>query len=234
VIDRVVPAERCTALAAGPSRVRTVEHLLAACVLAGLDNAVLSVEGEELPALDGSAAEYLELIGHVGLITLDAPAAGWRLSERVEMADPQGGRWRIEAVPSEEPSFRFRFRGGGKLDGREAAWAPGESPAAVATARTFCFEREVEALRQAGLGRGGSLENVLVLREDGSSLNEARGEDEPVRHKLLDLIGDLSLAGAAMGASILAEGTGHAVHAAFLRLLLPKLVRQEGSPDGRA
>lgn len=236
VVERVLPAERCTLLAQGTSRVRTVEHLLAACVFAGVDNAVLTVEGEELPALDGSAAEYLDLIEHVGLITQDVPAPAWRLSGPCVLEDPVGGRWRISAVPAEAPAFVFRFRGGGRLDGREAAWRPGGPGSAgdpatrrVAEARTFCFERDVAALHAAGLGLGGSLDNVLVLREDGSSVNASRGDDEPVRHKLLDLIGDLALAGAPMLATITAEGTGHAVHAEFLRRLRPTLVQQEAT-----
>lgn len=226
-VERVVPSPRCTALAAGSSRVRTVEHLLAACVFAGLDNAILAVEGEELPAADGSAAEYLDLIDHVGLIDQRVPLASWRLTEPVELADPDGGRWRITAVPARTPGFLFRFRGGGRLDGREAAWSPGGPARDIASARTFCFEREVAALRLAGLGQGGTLDNVLVLREDGTSVNAARGEDEPVRHKLLDLVGDLALAGAPIRAFITAEGTGHAAHAEFLRWLRPKLLKQE-------
>jgi len=227
LVESVLPAPRCTALGAGSSRVRTVEHLLAACVFAGLDNAILAVEGEELPAADGSAADYLDLIEHVGLIDQGVPQAAWRLAEAVELVDPEGGRWRMTAVPAEAPAFRFRFRGGGRLDGREAAWAPGAPARETASARTFCFEREVAALRQAGLGLGGTLDNVLVLREDGTSVNAARGEDERVRHKLLDLVGDLALAGAPIRASILAEGTGHAAHAEFLRRLRPKLVKEE-------
>lgn len=225
--DRIVPAERCTALRTGTAEVRVVEHLLAACVLAGVDNALLLVEGGEVPAADGCAAAFLELIEHVGVIEQDAPRRIRTLTAPVELSDPKG--WSIRAEAAAAPSFSFRFRGGGALDGREVSFDPGRDDARlVAGARTFCWESEIEALLARGLGRGGTMDNVLVLAADGRAVHGERMPGEAVRHKLLDLIGDFALAGGPVAARVTASGTGHAAHAAFLRALLPRTVAGEG------
>lgn len=217
LVENVESTVRCVALASGASRVSTVEHVLAACVLAGLDNAVISVEGDELPAGDGSALPFLEMVEGAGLTEQDAPRRHIFPSRRVESGP---GSARISAEPANAGEIRFRFSDAGKYGGKEAVLGTGAGAVHdIASARTFCYEDEVEALRARGLGQGGNLENVLVLRRDGSSLNEPRGELEPVRHKLLDLIGDLALAGAGIKARIIAEGTGHAVHIEFVRAL---------------
>lgn len=221
-IEHVESSERCTVLAFGDARIRTVEHALAACVLAGVDNALIDVEGEELPAGDGSALPYLERIEHAGLVLQDRRRLVRRLPCTVERSQAAG--WSIRAAPAGRPAFRFVFRGGGALSGREAAFVPGRDDGrALAAARTFCFDREVAELKRRGLGKGGHEGNVLVLRDDGTSLNAARMPDEPVWHKLLDLIGDLSLLGGPVAAEITAEGSGHAVHAAFARALVSRL-----------
>jgi UDP-3-O-[3-hydroxymyristoyl] N-acetylglucosamine deacetylase len=231
--DRIVPADRCTALGGGPDGVAVVEHVLAACALAGLDDAVIQIEGPEPPAADGSALPFLELIDHVGLVAGPRPRTWLVPRERVEVRD--GDRWRIMAEPADEPSFTFRYRGGGRLDGAEASWRPGrDDPRDVACARTFCFENEIAALRARGLGRGLNESSVLVLRADGSALNAERGALEAVRHKLLDLVGDLALAGGPLAARVVAEGTGHAAHARFLEALAPALVRRPGGTAGVA
>ncbi|MEK7766182.1 MAG: UDP-3-O-acyl-N-acetylglucosamine deacetylase, partial [bacterium] len=219
--------ERCTALGVpGGPGVRTVEHLLAACVFAGLDNAYIRVEGEEIPAADGSALPFLELIEAAGLAEQDAPARLLALAAPVAVEGPNG---RVRAEPAEAPAYAFRFRGGGALDGRSATCAPDrDDPRGIAAARTFCYEAEIPALLAAGLGRGGTAENVLVLRADGTPVNAPRFPDEAVRHKLLDLIGDLALAGGSLAASVSAEGSGHALHAMFVRALA-----QAVGPAGR-
>ena len=217
LFESVESTVRCVALAKGGARVSTVEHVLAACSLAGLDNAVISVEGEELPAGDGSALPFLEMVETAGLTEQGMARSFIYPARRIETGS---GGARVSAEASNAPEIRFRFSDAGRYGGREVALgAGGISPREVASARTFCYEDEIEALRARGLGQGGSLENVLVLRRDGSSLNEPRGENEPVRHKLLDLLGDLALAGAGIRARIIAEGTGHAAHVEFVRAL---------------
>lgn len=226
--DRITPAERCTALGTGDSRVAVVEHLLAACVFAGLDDALLLVEGGEVPAADGSAQPFVEMIGHVGLTPQPVRRRALALRAPVEVSGGTGPGWTIRAVPAEAPSFAYRYRGGGSLDGAEAAFTPGtDDPRQVAPARTFCFEAEIAALRARGLGKGGSIDSVLVLAASGAPVNPERLPREAVRHKLLDLVGDLALAGLPIAARITAEGSGHAAHAEFLRVIMPQLTPTE-------
>jgi len=223
----IVPSERCTSLSFNGVPVRVVEHALAACVLAGLDNAVLAVEGEELPAADGSAEPFLDMIMDAGLVEQDEerPVAGLREPVELRGAATGGGlSWTVRAEPADRLACVFRFLGAGSLAGAEEAFVPGaDDPRALARARTFCFEREIAGLLARGLGAGGDAGNVLVIRDDGSCVNPERVPHEPVLHKLLDLVGDLALAGTAVAARITAEGTGHRAHAELLRILIPKL-----------
>lgn len=230
-IANVSGTARCTALAAGPASVRTVEHVLAACFLAGLDNAVVSVSAEELPAADGSALPFLAVIREAALVEQDRELPAYAVGEETRVSG--AGGWTIDVAPAEEPSFAFRFRGGGGLDGKEARFTPGmDAPEGIAAARTFCFETEIEALRAAGLGRGGDAKNVLVIRADGTAVNGERMPGEAIRHKLLDLIGDFALAGRPIAARVSAVGTGHAAHVECLRTLIPKLAGMEVPADG--
>ncbi len=230
--DRVTPAPRCTALGEGEGRVAVVEHLLAACVFAGLDDATLMIEGGEVPAADGSAQPFVELIGHVGLAAQPLRRASWELAAPVELSGGHAPGWRLRAEPAEAPSFSYTYRGGGALDGAAVSFTPGtDDPRLVAPARTFCFEAEIAALRAAGLGLGGTPDSVLVLDAGGAAVNGERMPREAVRHKLLDLVGDLALAGAPIRARVVAEGSGHAAHAEFLRVLMPRLnSREEALP----
>jgi len=224
-VESVESTVRCVALARGGARVSTVEHILAACMMAGLDNAVISVEGDELPGADGSALPFLEMLESAELSEQDAPRRFIVPTGRVETGD---AGHRIFSEPSGNPEIRFRFRGAPGYDGREAVFGPnGAVPRDVASARSFCYEDEVPALRAQGLGKGGNLDNVLVLRRDGTTVNEARGKDEPILHKLLDLVGDLALAGAPVRGRIMAEGTGHAGHVEFVRALLGAVNKKE-------
>lgn len=226
--DRISPAERCTALGTGDSRVAVVEHLLAACVFAGLDDAALMIEGGEVPAVDGSARPFVEQIGHVGLSAQPLRRSAFSLRAPVEVSGGSGPGWTIRATPAAAPSFTYRYRGGGTLDGAEASYTPGEDdPLVAASARTFCFEAEIAALRARGLGLGGSAESVLVLGSTGAPVHGERMPGEAVRHKLLDLIGDCALAGGPVLARIAAEGSGHAAHAEFLRVLMQQLTPME-------
>lgn len=217
VPSSIADSERCTALSRGGATVRTVEHILAACRMAVLDNAVIRVNGEEVPASDGSAGEYLSAIGQAGLTELWFRIGYTELSGPLTAGEGEGRR--ITALPAPEASFTYVFSGPGPLAGRRATFDEGrEDPLPTARARTFCFESEIRGIIEAGLGRGGNADNVLVLKPDGSPLNQARSWDEPARHKVLDLVGDLSLAGH-LKARVIAVGTGHRQNAEFVRLL---------------
>jgi len=225
--EMIVPSERCTAIGRAGVEVRTIEHVLAALSLAGVDNAIVNVMSDELPGMDGSALPFLDAISEAGSVEQEAERIQAVLTERAELSGDGTNPWRITADPAPELSFEFMFRGPGPLDGRAVSYRPGDEAAGLAGARTFCYEREIKAIRAAGLGKGGSDENVLVLRDDGTFLNTARSEDEPVRHKLLDLIGDMRLAGTLPPARIMAEGSGHRANAEFIRIFITKIKKPE-------
>lgn len=195
--------------AAGAS-VRTVEHLLAALSLAGVDNVLIEIDGPEVPILDGSAGEFLDLIRGAGVKPLDAPRRAIVVDEPVRI--DHGERF-VEALPCDTAEIEVTIDFEDAAIGRQSiAFRLGDEAVAkrLATARTFCLLREVEAMRAAGLGRGGSLDNALVVDGD-RLLNESglRDPQEFVLHKALDLIGDLALVGAPIVGHIRAHKLGH-------------------------
>jgi len=225
--EQVADTRRCTTLAANGARVRTVEHLLAALSLAGIDHAAIEVDGPELPILDGAAQSWLEAIRTAGIRTLDQEAPEYRITEPWWFAD---GDSRFFLCPAEEPALYAAIRIPETTAERMMAGGPlahagiGEQ---IARARTYALEAEVQALRDAGLGRGGSLENCVVLTQDGY-LNERVWPNEPAWHKVLDLAGDLALTGLRIDGLIIAECGGHRSHVALAR----EIIRHVGGiPD---
>lgn len=200
--DAVTDTSRCTRLGA----VSTVEHLLAALAGLGLTDAEIVLDGPELPALDGAARVYVE-----GLLAAGATETGTgqvSLFERVFwIEDPI----RIAIVPG-DGLWRFDFETDGRWPGRqsfEARLTPETFAEEIAPARTFAFEEEVEPLRAAGLAQGLDLDSALILGR-GGYVNPARWPDEPARHKMLDLIGDLALSGVPVQAlNVVAVRSGH-------------------------
>lgn len=223
----IVKSDRCTVIGRQGLEVRVVEHVIAALVLAGADNAIVNVMSDEVPGMDGSARPFLAAISAEGLVELDRDREPAVLAGPVTLAGEGKAAWSIAAEPAEGLCVTFRFSGPGSLDGVEVSWKPGDETEPVAGARTFCFEREIKALRAAGLGKGGDAGNVLVLGDDGSFLNAARFADEPAWHKLLDLIGDLGLLGRLPSARITASGSGHSANADFIRTLAAKINEPE-------
>ncbi len=225
--DRVADARLATTLACpdhpGVS-VGTVEHLLAALVGACIDNAAVELDGPELPILDGSASPWLFLIDCAGVV--DQPEAPRRLIEVLRAVRVQDGEAWAELLPP------------GPHDGLEMTASIDFTAAAIgrqsvslrltqesfrhelARARTFTLAEDVGTLRAAGLARGGTLENAVVV-DGGRVINPAglRMRDEFVRHKLLDAVGDLALAGAPLRARFRAHRPGHALHNRLLRAL---------------
>ena len=200
--------------------VSTVEHLMAAFAGLGVDNAVVELDGPEVPAMDGSAAPFVRLLETVGLESQGKPRRLVRVLEPIAVSLGIGSillepssrlELDVEIDFSHPQVARQRFRA--KVD-------YGRFVKKIAKARTFGFLKEVEWLRRNGLALGGSLENAVVIGDSGV-LNEEglRFSDEFVRHKALDLIGDLYLFGAPILAKITAVRTGHALHAAALRAL---------------
>jgi UDP-3-O-[3-hydroxymyristoyl] N-acetylglucosamine deacetylase len=204
-------------------KVSTVEHLLSACSGLGLDNLLIEVDAEEVPIMDGSAASFLFLIESAGTVEQEAPRKFMVIQKTVEVRE--GNK-----LARLEPHFGFKLDF--TIDFKHPAvdktgqrfivdFAEHAYRSEIGRARTFGFAHEVEALREIGLARGGSLDNAIVLDEHRILNNEElRYDDEFVRHKILDAIGDLYLAGHPIVGSYTAEKSGHALNNALLRKLL--------------
>ena len=209
--EYVVETRRGTTLGIGETRLATVEHLMAAFWGAGVDNCLVRVQGTEIPVMDGSALPFLELIEGAGLVKQEASRKLLRLSEPLEV---RTGEAFIRLEPALTASFEYRFESPlAWLGAVEASYRPCEASFGqqVAPARTFGLESEAKALIESGLARGASLENVLVLGEEGY-VNEPRLANEVAAHKLLDLVGDLYLTGAFVEARVTASRSGHTLH----------------------
>lgn len=210
-----------TALVRRGVLVATVEHLLAALLGCRVDNAMIELDGFEVPIMDGSAAPFVDLIQSAGVIELDAPRQYVRVLKPVQVTD-DGKSLRISPAPAFSIHCTIEFDH--PLIGRqqrEVAVAQETFAREIAPARTFGFFHEVESLRKLGLIKGGSLENAIVLTHDGVLNPEGlRFPDEFVRHKIIDLIGDLALLGRPVLGRLEAVKAGHALHNALVAKLL--------------
>ncbi len=214
----VSDTRRCTCLAAGGASVATVEHILSALAGCGIDNAEIELDGPELPALDGSSAPWVAEIAQAETRALDARASVIRPAQPV--AVHLGASWLV-ALPSAEyrvtvtTDFRHPMLGA-QVDSLCISAASYASE--IAPARTFGFIEEIEALLRSGLALGGSLDNALVVYQDRFS-DEQRVPNECLRHKMLDLVGDLALAGSRLQAHIIAVRPGHSANVALAAAL---------------
>ena len=211
----------------GGPKVQTIEHLMSACAGLGLDNLVIDITGEEVPILDGSAASFVYLLQSAGIEVQSAPKRFLRVKKAVEIREGEGAslKWaRLEPHHGYRLSFEIDF-GHPALDatGQRVSFdmGSGRYKADIARARTFGFTRDVEMMRARGLGLGGSMDNVIVV-DDYRVLNAdgLRYDDEFAKHKILDAIGDLHIAGRPMLAHYLAYRSGHALNNRLLRALL--------------
>jgi UDP-3-O-[3-hydroxymyristoyl] N-acetylglucosamine deacetylase len=212
--------------------ISTVEHLLAALVGMGVDNCVVEIDGMEVPILDGSAEPWVDAIESAGIVELEAERHYLRLLRPVEVVEPNRSI-RIEPADEYRVTCHIDFDNPavGKQS-RSVSISAGEFASDLAAARTFTFLSEVEALRAAGLIKGGSLENAIVLTPDGGAVNEfgVRWPDEFVRHKMLDLVGDLALFGLPVLGHVIADRAGHALHTQ----LVAKVARDSSAWEIRA
>lgn len=210
----VASTRYATTVGRGQGTVCTVEHLLAACYGLGIDNLRVEVNGPEIPVMDGSSASFVYLIRQAGIFEQEAPRRVLRVREPIEVRDG-AKRIRVEPARGLRISYTVDFAHGaiGRQSVHDLALVNGTFEAEVSRARTFGFLHEVEALWRAGLARGGSLENTVVLDEAGVMNPEGlRWPDEFVRHKVLDLMGDLALLGMPLQGAISVERGGHALH----------------------
>ncbi len=216
--SNVFDTSRCTRLKLGDFEVQTVEHVLSALAGLGVDDAVVELDGPEVPALDGSAAPFAQAISDAGLHEQPETVAVITLTQPLFVSE-RGST--IIALPSETLSFtvvldypRYPYLG----TSAAAFSGMGDYTREIAPARTYGFLSEIEALRTAGLGLGASRDNAVVL---GGTQYETplRFANELARHKVLDLIGDLALAGRPLCAEIIAVKPGHTLNVRLARLL---------------
>jgi UDP-3-O-[3-hydroxymyristoyl] N-acetylglucosamine deacetylase len=214
---QVVATERSTTLGQGGATVRVVEHLLAALWASGWQEARIEVHGPELPLLDGSALPWVEVLGEATTPRMGPPVETPR--------EVREGAALVRVDPSEELRFSYSLDFPDPIGAQSASFAPGPERFSVelAPARTFLFEREVEQLRAAGALAGGALDNALVASPDGWRNPPLRFANEPARHKLLDLVGDLALLGAIPRGHYRAHRAGHRLHVALARRLAQEL-----------
>lgn len=218
-IENVVDTQRSTTLGKGPVRIHTVEHVLAALSGCGVDNVVVELDANEPPIADGSAREFCRLIHAAGLQSQDAPRQPFAVSEPLAL---QLEETFMHLVPA--PEFRISCTSADR-SGRHTQFfslvvTPESWERELAHARTFCFFEEIEYLIKNGLIKGGSLENAIVIRDDAVLTTEPlRYPEEFVRHKMLDIVGDLALLGRPLVGHLVAVRPSHAANCELVRQL---------------
>ena len=225
--EAVTDTRLASTLSAGNVRVLTVEHLMSACCGLGVDNLYVDITAEEIPILDGSAASFVFLLQSAGIVVQNAPRSFIRLTQPVEVSDGEGAsqKWaRLEPCHGYKLSFEIDFKHPAvDSTGQRVSFDMGSGTYSrdIARARTFGFTKDVEMMRTNGLALGGGLDNAIVM-DDYKVLNAdgLRYDDEFVKHKILDAIGDLYLVGKPLLASYSAFRSGHALNNRLLRALL--------------
>lgn len=243
--ENVVETTRGTVLAVGDARCSTVEHSMAALLAMGVDNCLIQVDGPEVPILDGSAEIYVENINRVGLVEQDAPVEYFEIKHKIQVSDEHTGSV-MTILPDDEFSLTAMIAFNSKVLNNQFATLEhlSDFEREIAPARTFCFVREVEMMLAAGLIRGGDLDNAIVIYENQKSQEELdqladrigaphhdaaelgylqtkplMWDNEPARHKLLDIIGDMALVGRRIKGRIIATRPGHTINNRFARAI---------------
>ena len=253
VAENVVDTQRGTVLGQGDMRCSTVEHAMAALYALGIDNVLIQVDGPELPILDGSAEPYVREIQRVGLAEQDAPKDYYYITKKMEFRDDKTGAC-ITLLPDEDFSITSMIAFDSKVLSSQFATLDSMEKFAteVAAARTFVFVREIEPLLTAGFIKGGDLDNAIVIYErqttqenldklcqlTGSEHHDATElgyvqhkplvwDNEPARHKLLDIIGDMALIGKPLKGRIIATRPGHTINNMFARMMRKEIRKHE-------
>jgi len=233
--DNVASRLRRTALQKGdPSssgaEVQLVEHVLAALYGMSVDNIIVEVDGPEMPIGDGSASVYVDALDEADIVEQDRPRREIVISEPISISAKDAS---IIALPSEDGlrvSFTLDFRP--TLGPQYASWAvtPATFRDELGPARSFCLEEEIEELRSRGMGKGATHVNTLVFGREGLIQNTLRFEDEPCRHKIVDILGDLSLAGVDINAHIIGIKSGHALNVRLAERIRRILLERAAPP----
>jgi len=230
--NRVVDTKFCTTIGEGFARVSTIEHLMAALGGAGVDNVLIELDGPEVPIMDGSAAPFSFLLECAGIATLAAPRKVIEILRPVRVTDgpafaelcPFASGTARNVVPTLDLEVSIDFAEA--AIGRQTSTlrlTPDNFREAVASARTFALAGDIDQLRELGLAKGGSLDNAIVV--DGSKVLNPGGlrmKDEFAAHKLLDAVGDLALAGAALHGRFILNRPGHSLNNKLLKALFAR------------
>ncbi len=237
-VENVIDNNRSTTLGKGNTRVHTVEHVLATFAGYAIDNAVIELDANEPPIADGSAREYCKLIQAAGIVAQDERREPYSVSAPIEL---EMGETVMTLFPDDgfKISCTSSDRQGRFTQYRSLALSPATWETELAQARTFCFYEEIEYLINNGLIKGGSLENAVVIRDDAVLTTEPlRYPDEFVRHKMLDIVGDLSLLGRPLYGHLTAVKPSHAANCELVRRIAaqmrkPLVAAQAFSPPPR-
>ena len=247
--DYVSGTERGTVLERGKWKISTVEHALSALYAMGVDNCIIDVDAPEMPILDGSARLFIEAIQKVGTEEQEAEQQVYVVTEPIEYISEHGHRMRIEPCDHYEVDVTIAFQSNLLREQHATLRNLSDYPTDIAAARTFCFVREIEPLLRVGLIKGGDLKNALVIYETELSqsgmdyfcdkmgqphldatklgyLSPLNYPNEPARHKLLDVIGDLSLLGMRLQGKIIAYKPGHTFNTQCVRKLRNQVISE--------
>lgn len=247
--DYVSGTERGTVLERGKWKISTVEHALSALYAMGVDNCIIDVDAPEMPILDGSARLFIEAIQNVGTEEQEAEQQVYVVTEPIEYISEHGHRMRIEPCDHYEVDVTIAFQSNLLREQHATLRNLSDYPTDIAAARTFCFVREIEPLLRVGLIKGGDLKNALVIYETELSqsgmdyfcdkmgqphldatklgyLSPLNYPNEPARHKLLDVIGDLSLLGMRLQGKIIAYKPGHTFNTQCVRKLRNQVISE--------
>lgn len=248
IADYVTATERGTVLERGAWKVSTVEHALSALYALGVDNCLIEVDGPEMPILDGSAKYYIQAVEEVGLQEQYAEQKVYVVSEPIEYLSERGNRMLILPCDHYEAEVTITYATGLLREQKAEITDLKDYKRELSLARTFCFVREIEPLLRMGLIKGGDLQNALVIYETPMSqegldyMTEKLGQprldasklgylsplnypNEPARHKLLDLIGDMSLLGCRIQGKIIALRPGHTFNTQCAKRLRNKMMQ---------
>lgn len=210
--DHVVDSRYATTVGSFGVRIRTIEHLMAAASAVGIDNLLVELTAEEVPALDGSAKPFVDLLYEAGRVTLPASRRPVVIKEPIRVGDAT--RW-LQLMPSDDFRISYTLDNAHPVIGLQVVSVSVTEHLFVeelAGARTYGFLKDVPAMRRNGLARGGSLDNAVVVGKRAVLNESLRFPDEFVRHKILDLIGDLSLLGRPLVGHVVARNAGHALN----------------------
>lgn len=206
--------------------ISTIEHLMSAFFGLGIDNAVVSVSADEMPVLDGSAAPFLVMLDEAGVQELSVPRKLLIIKKVIEVVDPKNPTRFIRIEPSQTPriSYAIDFENAGAIGKQSISFdLTGQAFCSeLAFARTFCLAEDITRMQAAGLAKGGSLDNAVVVSREKGVLNAAglRSNNEFVRHKALDCVGDLALVGMSIMGHVIANKAGHDLHTMLAKKLM--------------